>query len=149
MSSDPAAQLQAVWPLGLFTLLTLGTFAAMLVASWLLGERRPRADAVPYESGILPTGTTHLRWAPHFYLMGMLFVVFDVEAAFLFGWAVAVRETGWAGFVEASVFVGVLLVSLVWLWRVGALDWGSTTRRIRHPGPTRKIVMAPPATSGR
>lgn len=137
--------LSSLWQLGLFTLVTLGTFAGMLVASWLLGERRARPHAVPYESGILPTGGARIRYAPHFYLMGMLFVVFDVEAAFLFAWAVAIRETGWAGFAEATVFVGVLLASLVWLWRVGALDWSSTTRRVRHPAPTRPIVAAPPA----
>jgi NADH-quinone oxidoreductase subunit A len=144
-SADPSDPLLAVWPLALFALVTVGTFAAMLLASWLLGERRAHAGAVPYESGIQPTSRTGIRSAPHFYLMGMLFVVFDVEAAFLFAWAVAVREAGWAGLVEVVVFVGVLLVSLVWLARVGALDWGSTTRQVRHPPPTRKIVAAPPA----
>ena len=138
-------QVQALWALGWFALVTVGTFGAMLVASWLLGERRPRADEQPYESGILPTPSATLRFAPHFYLVGMLFVVFDVEAAFLFAWAVAVRESGWTGFAEALVFVAVLAISLLWLWRVGALDWGHTVRRVRHPIPTRPIVAAAPA----
>lgn len=138
-------QVQAIWALGLFALVTLATFGAMLLASWLAGERRPRAGEQPYESGILPTPGAGLRYAPHFYLVGMLFVVFDVEAAFLFAWAVAVREAGWVGLVEASVFVAVLAVSLVWLWRVGALDWGPSARKVRHPPPTRAVVAAPPA----
>lgn len=135
-----ANELPSLWPLGLFVLVTVGTFGGMLGSSWLLGERRPRDGAVPYESGMASTGSANVRFSPHFYLMAMLFVIVDVEGAFLFAWAVAVRETGWSGFFEAAFFVGVLLISLVWLWRVGALDWGSTTRRIRHPPPTAPII---------
>jgi NADH-quinone oxidoreductase subunit A len=128
-------QIQAIWPLASFVLLTVGTFASMLAASAVLGERRSRAGAQPYESGMVPTGDARVRFAPQFYVVGLLFVLFDVEAAFLYPWAVAVRRAGWSGFAEAAVFVGVLLASLVWLVRVGALSWGGRERKIRHQPP--------------
>lgn len=135
---------QPVWPLGLFILAVVGTFVGMMVASWLLGERhREPSTAEPYEGGILSTGDARLRFAPHFYLMGMLFVIFDVEAVFLFAWAVAARESGWAGYFEVTFFIFVLVATLVWLVRVGALDWGATVRRIRHAPPTRPVSSRP------
>ncbi|MBI2400820.1 MAG: NADH-quinone oxidoreductase subunit A, partial [Deltaproteobacteria bacterium] len=100
---------------------------SMLIFSWLLGERqRQRTTAEPYESGIMPTGSARLRFDMKFYIVAMLFVIFDMEAAFIYAWAVAVRELGWAGFVEAAIFVLVLLAALVYLWRMGALDWGTS-----------------------
>jgi NADH-quinone oxidoreductase subunit A len=107
--------------------------AGMLGLSYVLGERhREKATGKPYESGIPPTGSARLRFDVKFYLIAMFFVVFDLEAAFLFAWAVAFREMGWLGYVEVLVFVGVLLVALIYLWRVGALDWGPGRRRARH-----------------
>lgn len=144
-SPSASGELGAVWPIALFVLATVGTFAAMLLSSWLIGERRERAQAIPYESGMAPTGEGSVRFSPHFYLVGMLFVIFDAEAVFLFAWAVVVREVGWPGFFGASFFVAVLLASLVWLWRVGALDWGSVVRRVRHPPPTAPLAVAAPA----
>ena len=67
-----------------------------------------------------------MRFSVKFYLVVMFFVIFDVEAVFLFAWAVAVRETGWAGYAEVLLFITVLLATL---WRVGALDWGQGSRR--------------------
>jgi NADH-quinone oxidoreductase subunit A len=69
-----------------------------------------------------------LRFAVKFYLIAMFFVIFDLESAFLFAWAVALRDLGWLGYVEVVVFIGVLLVALVYLWREGALEWGSSRR---------------------
>ena len=71
-----------------------------------------------------PTGSARLRLRASYYLVAMLFVVFDLEAAFIYAWAVSVRQTGWAGYIEILVFVAVLAVGLVYLWRAGALDWG-------------------------
>jgi NADH-quinone oxidoreductase subunit A len=108
--------------------------AGMLGLSYILGERhQEKATGEPYESGMPPTGSARLRFDVKFYLIAMFFVVFDLEAAFLFAWAIAFRELGWLGFVEVVVFVGVLLVALVYLWRVGALDWGPRRRRSRSP----------------
>jgi NADH-quinone oxidoreductase subunit A len=70
-----------------------------------------------------------VRLSAKFYLVAMFFVIFDLEAVFLFAWAVSVRETGWAGYAEAAVFIAVLLATLVYLSRVGALDWRQGSRR--------------------
>lgn len=99
--------------------------AAMVGLSYVLGQRhREHATDEPYEGGIVSTGTSRVRLSAKFYLVAMFFVIFDLEAAFIFGWAIAVRETGWAGSVEAVVFIGVLVAGLIYLWRSGALDWG-------------------------
>ncbi len=114
-----------LWQLGLYAAFVVVTLGGVLVLSWLAGERHSqRATGQPYESGMLPTGSTQIRLTPQYYLVALMFVIFDIETVYLAIWAVAVRETGWAGFVEAGVFVALLGVALLWLWRVGALDWG-------------------------
>jgi NADH-quinone oxidoreductase subunit A len=113
-----------------YFLLVLLLVSAMLGLSYILGERhRDRSTAEPYESGINPTGSARVRLSVKFYLIAVFFVIFDLEAAFVFAWAVAFRQVGWAGYVEMLVFVGVLLAGLVYLWRLGALDWTFTPRR--------------------
>ena len=82
----------------------------------------------PYESGIAPTGGARLRLSVGFYPVAVAFVVFDVEAAFLFTWAIAARDLGWAGYAEAMSFVGVLGCALVYLWRRHTLEWGLAGR---------------------
>jgi len=123
-----------LWPLALYAALVLVVVGAMLGISYVLGERhRDRATGDPYESGIATTGSARLRLSAKFYLVAMFFVIFDLEAVFLFAWAVALRELGWAGYAEVVVFVAVLLAALVYLWRRGALDWGSS-RRLSETG---------------
>jgi NADH-quinone oxidoreductase subunit A len=101
--------------------------------SSLLGSRAwGRSKNEPFEAGVVPTGSTRLRLSAKFYLVAMLFVIFDVEALFLFAWAVSVRESGWAGLIEATVFIAILLAGLVYLWRIGALDWAPEARRKRQ-----------------
>ena len=68
-------------------------------------------------------GNARLRFSAKFYLVAMFFVIFDVEALYLFAWSVSVRESGWVGFIEATIFITLLLVGLLYLWRIGALDW--------------------------
>lgn len=128
---DPHIQ-PSTWPLAAYFFMVAALVASMLVLSWLLGERgRQRSTAEPYESGIAPTGSARIRIDIKFYMVAVLFVIFDVEAAFIYAWAVAVRELGWAGFIEASVFILVLLAAFVYLWRMGALDWGGGRVRKR------------------
>jgi NADH-quinone oxidoreductase subunit A len=79
---------------------------------------------------VRPTNLARVRFPAKFYLVAMFFVIFDVEAVFLFAWAVAVRETGWAGYAEVLLFITVLLATLAYLWRVGALDWRQGSRRV-------------------
>jgi NADH-quinone oxidoreductase subunit A len=114
-----------VWPLGLYAAVVIALVATMLVGSWLLGQRHvERATNDPYESGAASTGGARLRLSVGFYPVAVAFVVFDLEAVFLFGWAVAARDLGWAGYVDAMIFVGVLGCALVYLWRRHTLEWG-------------------------
>ena len=119
------------WPLAVYIVLVGMLVMAMLSVSFVLGERHHnRATGSPYESGILSEGSARVRFSAKFYLIAMFFVIFDLEAVFLFAWAVAVRETGWAGYAEALLFIMVLLATLAYLWRVGALDWRQGSRRM-------------------
>lgn len=121
-----------LWPLAAYFALVLIVVGAMLGISALLGERHAQtATGQTYESGIATTGSARARLSAQFYLIAMFFVVFDVEAVFIFSWAVAAKRVGWLGYGEIVVFVVVLVAALVYLWREGALDWG-TTRRLRE-----------------
>jgi NADH-quinone oxidoreductase subunit A len=118
------------WAVAAFVIVILLVCAAMVGVSALLGGRtRGRAKGEPFESGIVSVGTAQLRMSAKFYLVAMFFVIFDVEALFLFAWAVSVRESGWPGLIEAAVFIFVLTAGLVYLWRIGALDWSPASRR--------------------
>ena len=120
----------ALWPLAVYVALVMVTAAGMVAVSYVLGERhRQRATGEPYESGIVSTGSARLRLSAKFYLVAVFFVIFDIEAVFIFAWAVAAREAGWTGYVEILIFIVILMAGLVYLWRLGALDWGTTARR--------------------
>jgi len=116
-----------MWTLILYFALVLLLVGGILVVSYLLGQHHAEpATGAPYESGILSQGSAHVRLSAKFYLIAMFFVVFDLEAVFLFAWAVAARRLGWPAFWEAAIFVGILVAALVYLWRIGALDWNVT-----------------------
>jgi len=124
-----------LWPLLVYFIAVVMLAATMIVLSYLLGQRhKDRATDEPYESGIASTGTAQVRFDIRYYLIAMFFVVFDLEAIFIFAWAVAVRELGWYGYLEILLFVGMLFAALVYLWRQGVLDWGSWNRRVRKRG---------------
>ncbi len=111
-------------PIVIYSGLVVFIVAAMLVVSHLLGERHEQpATGEPYEGGIVSQGSARLRISANFYLVAMLFVIFDLEAVFLYAWAVAARESGWTGYVEAMIFLAILALTLFYLWRTGALDW--------------------------
>lgn len=121
-----------MWPLGVYFVLVLLLVAGMLLVSYLLGERhREPATGSPYEGGILSEGSARVRMSAKFYLVAMFFVIFDLEAVFLFAWAVAARSLGWSAYWEVVVFVGILVAALVYLWRVGALDWNTIARHTK------------------
>jgi NADH-quinone oxidoreductase subunit A len=106
---------------------------AMIGLGYVLGERHSaRATREPFESGIVPVGSARVRFPAQFYLVAMFFVVFDLEAVFIYAWAVAAREVGWAGYIEIVVFIAILLAALVYLWRVGALEWTPWRSRPRR-----------------
>ena len=130
---DAVTTMSHNWAFAVFLLGVFGLIAFMLGLSSLLGSKAwGRSKNDPFESGMLPVGSARLRLSAKFYLVAMLFVIFDVEALFLFAWAVSVRESGWAGLIEATVFIAILLAGLVYLWRIGALDWAPEGRRIRQ-----------------
>lgn len=114
----------------IYSLSAVFIVTAMLVVSYFLGEsHRQRATGEPYEGGIVSQGSARLRLSAKFYLVAMFFVIFDLESVFLYAWAVAAREAGWAGYIEAMLFMGVLALTLVYLWRTGGLDWAKIQRR--------------------
>jgi NADH-quinone oxidoreductase subunit A len=124
----------ALWPLVVYFLAVVFLVAAIIVVSYLLGQRhREPATGQVYESGLPPTGSARLRFPIDFYLVAMFFVIFDVESIFIFAWAIAWRDLGWAGYIEVLIFIAILLAALVYLWRIGALDWGTTRRRKTAP----------------
>ncbi len=133
---NPAPAATPLWPLAAYFVGVLVLIVGILGLSYVLGERHhERGTGVPYESGMLPTGSARLRFDIKYYLVAMFFVIFDLETVFLVAWAVGFRELGWAGYVEALVFIGILVAALVYLWKVGALDWG--TRASRRRGSAR------------
>jgi NADH-quinone oxidoreductase subunit A len=118
------------WPFWVYAAAVLALVGAALGLSYVLGQHhRERTTGRPYESGSPLTGSARLRLPVGFYLVAMFFVVFDVESIYLFAWAIAWRAAGWTGYIEVLIFVGILLTALVYLWRLGALDWGRTGRR--------------------
>jgi len=120
-----------LWPLVLYSAAVIGLIAVMLGSSYLLGSRHEsKATVQPFESGIVSVGSAHLRFPAKFYLVAMLFVIFDLETVFIFTWAIAFRDVGWAGYIEVLIFIGVLVAALIYLWRCGALDWGPRRERL-------------------
>jgi NADH-quinone oxidoreductase subunit A len=104
----------------------LGMLGITIGLSRWLGPRKPSAvKMAPFECGSDPIGTPRVRFSVKFYEVAILFLVFDIEAAFLYPWAVVARDLGWFGVVAAAVFVGTLVVALVYVWKQRALDWGT------------------------
>ena len=111
-------------PLLMLIGLVVATAVGMLVMSYLISPQRPTAvKSMPYESGITPLGGTRDRFSVKFYLVAVLFIVFDIEAVFMIPWGVAFRQLGLFGLVEMLVFVLILLVGYVYVWKRGALEW--------------------------
>jgi len=100
---------------------------AMLALSWLLGPRRPNARKLsPYECGMTPTGDARQRFSVKFYLVAMVFILFDVEIVFLYPWAIIFHELRMFGFVEMLLFLALVLAGFAYLWKKGALDWSKS-----------------------
>ena len=122
------------WGLATYVAAVFGIVGIMLGASYLLGGRdHGRAKDEPFESGAVSVGGAQLRMPAKFYLVAVFFVIFDVEAVFLYAWAVSVRQNGWTGFWMAALFIAVLLAALAYLWRVGGLEWGPDGKRVDQP----------------
>ena len=119
------------WPFMIYAAVVLLLVGVMIGLSWVLGERhKEKLTDEPYESGIPPTGNARLRFSSHFYLIAIFFVIFDLDAVFIFAWAISFRELGFAGYLGILVFIGVLLVVLVYEIGIKALDFGPQGREI-------------------
>ncbi len=124
------------WAFAIYLVVALGLCCLMLVGAWFLGGRaRGRNKNTPFESGIDSVGSARLRLSAKFYLVAMFFVIFDVEALYLYAWSTSIRESGWTGFIEATIFIFVLLAGLVYLVRIGALDWTPARSRRQQINP--------------
>jgi NADH-quinone oxidoreductase subunit A len=121
-----------IWPLVAYFAFVVVLVAAILVISYLLGPRHLEpATGEPYEGGIVSEGSARVRFSTGYYLVAMFFVIFDLESVFIFAWAGAARELGWTGYCAIALFVGMIVAPLIYLWKVGALDWA------REPQGTR------------
>ena len=116
--------LQAYTPLLLHLLIATALAGLLTALSVLVGWRRPsRAKQQPYECGMEPTGDAREPFSVKFYLVAMVFILFDVEAIFLYPWAYIFRSLRWYGFGEMMLYIAILLVGYLYLWKKGALDW--------------------------
>jgi NADH-quinone oxidoreductase subunit A len=124
--------------LGLYIGATVILVAVMIgLSSVLGGVRDSRTMRIPFESGVLPVGQARLRLPVQYYVIAMFFVIFDMEAVFIFAWALVVRPAGWSGYLSMMVFLLFLVSAFAYLWRVGALEWGP---RLRPVGQRRPAV---------
>jgi len=124
-------------PPGMWDLVSIGLYAAMVavilgslmfLATWL-GRRNPYPEKdSPYESGVEPTGSARLRFPVQFYLVAIFFIIFDLEAVFIYSWAVAFDMLGWEGFFYITFFVAALMAGLVYVWKKKGLEWGPRER---------------------
>ncbi len=117
-------------PIVVMIALGAGFAAGALLLSRVLGPRHPTPEkAAPYECGVPPVGDARERQSVTFYLVAMIFLLFDIEVAFLYPWAMALRDLRWTGFIQVVVFFAILLAGYVYVWKTGALEWGKQGAR--------------------
>ncbi|NOR18805.1 MAG: NAD(P)H-quinone oxidoreductase subunit 3 [Xanthomonadales bacterium] len=139
----PEIQSVDLTPLIIYVAAIVAVVSFMLGGSYVLGQRRrDRATEEQFESGIVPAGDTdtQIRFSVQYYLVAIFFVIFDLEAVFVFAWAIAFRESGWSGFIEMFIFTSVLVAGLIYLWLIGALDW-RTKRQKKQENLVNKGVL--------
>src|SRR6185437_6041684 len=120
----PASYAQVYFPVIVQIVIAIAVAGGLLAASMLLGKRvRDRVKDSPYECGIIPTGDARQRFSVKFYLVAIVFILFDIEAVFLYPWAVVYRDLKLFAFFEMLVFVALVLAGFFFVWKKGALDW--------------------------
>jgi NADH-quinone oxidoreductase subunit A len=116
--------LRAYLPIAVLLVISTGLAFIVVGLGHLFGPRRPtERKLAPYESGMRPIGPAMRRMPVRFYLVAVLFILFDIEVIFFLPWAVTFRQLGVFGFVEMLVFIGILFVGYIWVWKRGALEW--------------------------
>ena len=125
----PSSYTEVYFPVLLQGIIAIGVATVLIALSYVLGKRvRNAVKDTPYESGITPTGDARQRFSVKFYLVAMLFILFDIEAIFLYPWAVVYRDLKMFGFIEMLVFVVLILSGFFYIWKKGALDWSRPDR---------------------
>ena len=118
----------------LYSVIVLAVLGLLLVLTRWLGEQKPNLEKDrPYECGVIPTGGARFRFPVPFYLVAVFFLIFDVETALIFSWAVAMEDLSWRGWLQISFFIIILLISLIYLWKKGGLDWRPQLQRRASP----------------
>ena len=131
--------------LGVFSLMAAFLVIALLFIAGWLGEKKPNPEKLrPYECGIIPTGTARFRYPIGFYLIAAFFLIFDVEAAYIFSWAIAFDRLGWSGWLQISFFIVILLISLFYIWKKGGLEWGPSVRKSPATPETSSLPSSTP-----
>ena len=132
----PIPHNEVYFPVLLQAVIAMTIAGALIGISFLLGKKvRNRVKDMPYESGIVPTGDARQRFSVKFYLVGMLFILFDIEAIFLYPWAVVYRDLKMFGFIEMLVFIILILCGYFFIWKKGALDWSYSDDKGRTCSP--------------
>lgn len=134
------------WSAFVYIFAAFGLVVFMLVVPRLLGGRSSGAQKHEvFEAGVVSAGNARIRLSAKFYLVAIFFVIFDLEALYLFAYAVAVKETGWAGFIAMTTFVVDLLVGLIYAVKIGALDWSPTDKGLAGQGKKKgkRLTAAP------
>lgn len=118
------ALLKEYLPILMFLGIALALACVLVMASYILAKRKPDAEKLsPYECGFAPFEDSRTQFDVRFYLVAILFIIFDLEIAFLFPWAITIQETGLVGFLSAFVFLFILTIGFIYEWRKGALEW--------------------------
>ena len=134
----PESYAQAYFPVLLQVFIAMAVAAAMVGGSSLIGKKvKNRVKDMPYECGIAPTGSARERFSVKFYLVAMLFILFDIEAVFLYPWAVVYRDLKMFGFIEMFVFIVLILSGFFYIWKKGALNWAETVDEQKPKEPVR------------
>jgi len=137
----PTNQYEVYFPVLVQAIIAAAVAAGLVGGGLLLGKRvRSAAKDVPYESGMLPRGSAHERFSVKFYLVAMVFILFDIEAIFLYPWAVVYRELKMFAFVEMLLFILLVLAGYVYVWKKGVLDWSrEAMAAFKEPAASAKL----------
>ena len=120
-----------LWPFLVYGIAVVLLVSGMLLLSYFLGERHkePATDDV-YEGGVIADGTARMLFPVHFYIIALFFVIFDVQAVFIFAWAISVKTLGWAGYISICIFISISACVLIYEWSIGALEFGPDSKKI-------------------
>jgi NADH-quinone oxidoreductase subunit A len=134
-------QMSSFFAFIIYAIAAIGVVAFMIGFSHILGERhKARFRNEPFESGMPLTGEAHIRYSAHFYMVAMFFVIFDLDAAFIITYAISFKDLGWPGYLGILFFIGLLIVVLIYEWKIGALDFGPDGKKILKAMPENKVT---------